>query len=661
MARKRSKKVFDIEIPMNKVQKLPVPKTRKPKVSPVAGEGELMLLGGVILPSPRPLNPFDMAKDLSRADKEYVREDLWKLSYDACLVAMLGEGDKPLHKLFIFLAGMLKRDVPSCTDTQAVALRFLGEMALAKYIKLKEVKQKKSDKTEREVTLTDKLLRLNIADVVDKSGVIKYPTLSVTTKFEVRRGRNNTANKATVKVVADIAKQEWVVDSFIYDLLVQVPPSNQGVSEALAFKRTMASAELYLHESFFFPQFLDSRGRVYNNTTAGFSPQGADHEKALVVPDHKEVLTKDGFDALVEAALGYSEINWTPEDMAEHARNPIGMQNVWLDADSPYCYIACANKIRQYLDDPMTKIAAYIPLDGRCSGLQHWSALLKTPSIVKHIGMHEEEAERDIYERVADDWKATLPESQQYIATRKACKVPVMTFAYSATRMTSQDNLKNMFGEKSAWNKEDEAFEIVEEGLSFEETLALGGSLYDGLHDTLKDLTVAMKWLATSARTLSKAGNHEITWVTPDGFTASQTKVNGEEIARKVVLSDKSDFQVDFMDFSANKPNSGKHASAIAPNIIHSLDAVHVRMVAEKLAEANLPMVFIHDSFSTHCNHREFLYRTIVDTFIELYSGDYLVDLKKYWEEKYEVELTEIPDRGDWEVESLKSLNLFFK
>jgi len=54
------------------------------------------------------------------------------------------------------------------------------------------------------------------------------------------------------------------------------------------------------------------------------------------------------------------------------------------------------------------------------------------------------------------------------------------------------------------------------------------------------------------------------------------------------------------------------------------------------------------------------LYKEIIDAFIQLYSREYLLELKTYWERKYKVELPDQPKMGDWEPESLRTLTNFF-
>jgi len=167
-------------------------------------------------------------------------------------------------------------------------------------------------------------------------------------------------------------------------------------------------------------------------------------------------------------------------------------------------------------------------------------------------------------------------------------------------------------------------------------------------------------WVSDCATAIACYGNVEIHWVTPDGFEAMQRKVKGKRIDLDCTLSNGDRFTLDVLDFTQETPNTAKHRSAIAPNIIHSMDANHLRMVARGLKNLSLPMVFIHDSFATHCNHRKVLYKLTVDTFVDLYNRDYLAELHAYWEDRYQLELDRPPKMGAWNPEQLLGLKRFF-
>lgn len=608
--------------------------------------------GGIMLPIPTRAKGFTRPKDINQRRWDKGKIDRWERAYLHCLYSLPLHFDLPLHSVVPRLA----RKMLEATDSFNIALRFIGEMELAGYVVLKKGYDK------RVVMPTKKFLELRLDCERAPESVITYPKLSNVDipRAPIRGGVSDDINKEVTAVSADMATEEFEINEFILGVVKEFPPEFDKTSSSYMYKRAMQAAEKFRGKKFRFPYFFDSRGRAYTDTTCGFTPQGADHEKAILMPTYKEVLTDDGYDALLEAAAGYSEMDWSPREMADHARWPKLHRETWAKADKPYSYLACARLIGQYLLDASQALPSFVPLDGRCSGLQHWSAVIRSNAITRHLGMHVDEAELDIYEKVAADWRATLPEHLLKYATRKAAKIPVMTWGYNATMMTSIQHIGKLFGAPTKWNDELECFVTTGAGLERTVTGRMGADIYNQLGQTLGPLQCAVEWVSACAVTLSSYGNTEIRWPTPDGFTCLQRKVKGERVQLTVVLSDKEELLLEILDFTKEVPNTGKHKSAIAPNIIHSLDATHLRMVARRLKELGLPMIFIHDSFATHCNHRKILYKIIIDTFIELYSMEYLETLKDYWESYYGVSLESPPKLGDWEPESIRNLDKFF-
>ena len=612
----------------------------------------IKLDGGVMLPVPKRAKGFTRPEDVNQRHWDKYKVGRWERAYMHCLYSLPLHFDLPLHSVVPRMA----QKMLDASDPFNVALRFMGEMELSGYVKFER------GMDERIVLPTQKFLDLDLDCERAPDSAVSFPKLEgeEIPRAPIRGGISDAKNRSVAHITSDMASEEFETNSFILGILAKFPPEFDKTSSAYMYKRALSSAKKFLGKKFRFPYFLDSRSRMYTDTTCGFSPQGADQEKAMVVPNYAEPLTRDGFVTLIETAHGYSEIEWTVNEMISHAEDPEGTKDVWAKADKPYCYLGCADLIRRYYLDDSTPLPAFIPLDGRCSGLQHWSAVVRSNAITKHLGMHVEEADLDIYEKVASDWKDTLPVEWKYLATRKAAKIPVMTWGYNATMMTSMEHMSKLFGAKSKWNDDVGAYETVGEGLERGVTSRFGAQLYNQLQDTLGPLQSAVTWVSDAATKISKDGNVEIRWPTPDGFTCLQRKVKGERKDLDCKLSNGDRFQLDIMDFSKETPNTGKHRSAIAPNVIHSLDATHLRMVARRLKDLGLPMVFIHDSFATHVNHRKALYDIIIETFIELYSREYLQELKEYWEEMYGVELDSPPVLGDWEPESIKGLERFF-
>lgn len=568
-----------------------------------------------------------------------------------------------------------------------VALRFIGEMEIAGYLKfikgsrMEDVKEKGKRIRKRvkytEVHGTKKLDDIPIEAFIEgEKNSIRYPVkFWKAPKSEVRRGvnKNSTTHKQNPEsydIWKDIGKEKFIINEFILDVLEDQPAMATDANAAKwyryyednnvdttrmkgnltkrggheMYKLAIRLAHEYKNwEYFMFPTYLDSRGRGYDATTVGFSPQGADHEKAMILPYNKEVLTVEGYQRLVDTALDYAEQDWSVDDMITHATYYDVMKHEWLKADKPYQYLACADLIRQYNEDPNKPLPAFTPRDARCSGLQHWTAITGSTSIADRIGMMPEEADdgQDIYEFVGIDWTRREPELA-YLYSRKLFKIPVMTFCYRATPTTTMKHLRKLHPK-----------------LSNEEIGSIGMSIYNSLHETLGDFTEAVKWLGESAAACVGKRRTKLNWTLPDGFVAQQTKCIEMIKHLSVTLSNGKRVQVDVQEES-QKSNPKAHETASCANLIHSFDACHLRMVARRMMEEGMSMIFVHDSFSTHSNDTDRMYNIIIEEFVKLYSRNVLLDLKDEWEGVYKVELNDPPKMGDWDVNILRKCGRFF-
>ena len=550
-------------------------------------------------------------------------------------------------------------------DNPAIGLRFLAELENLGFIKVPRAKEGR--KLVAYIVPTTFLNSL-LTEHEPFKNTIRYPIKveDCNKNYQVRI-KSEVVSIIKNNAVDAISSTVFTINSYILYLLEEFPVYSNECNEFISYYRTITEARKYLGRKFRFPYFLDSRGRVYNEATVGFSPQGADHEKALILPTFKEVLTENGLIALREAAHGYSEIKWSDSTMIQFARHPERYRDEWIKADKPYCFMSCANILMQYYDNPKKPLPAFTPLDGRCSGLQHWSAMLGTNAITNRLGMEENEASDglDIYEFVASEWKNELEQKYKYLVSRKLCKKPVMTFAYSATRMSSMDNIHDMIGEVTEWKEG--KWKVVKEGLPRFESARLGSNLFDKTNQILQPIVTGVDYLKKCIKIIMlKTDNPDVVWATHDGFEGLQHAYKKNEL--KVQVEDSLGkrhtviLQVPQLDIFGQKiPSITKAQSGIGPNFIHSLDATHLRMVARRLKLLNLPAIWIHDSFAVHSNYREVLYNIIVEEFIKLYSRNHLQLLKDLWEQTYNVELPEVPKKGNWDIKTLKKCKRFFE
>jgi len=541
----------------------------------------------------------------------------------------------------------------------ALALKFIMVLESAGYFESFTIRVKK--KTIAYCIPTNKLYELyNSAEPPDKFAV--FPVDGVIYD-EVRRGKEQDTNSFAM---SSLAQPYFTINKFIYDILEEFPPCTPKDPQYLAHSRAKQYASQYLGREFRFPWFRDSRGRGYIKSTMGFSPQGSDTEKALVIPARTEVVTGAGLLALIEAALGYAEVELTKDHIVEIAKDPKKYRDEWKDFDKPFSFMAMADLLRQAVEFPEKPIAAYIPKDGRCSGLQHWTALSKTNAISARLGMEPEEAPDglDMYEYVAKHWETNLPEDMKYLATRKSCKVSVMTFPYSATRTTSMDAVRDLFMAPTQWV--DGGWKTTGEGLTYSECAKLGSLLFDCVNEVLSPFVAGRNWLVDSVTTImNTTGESEVEWTTPDGFKAMQDAYKYKRKRVSAVYQGRryrATTLVPQLGINGQKiPDLVSARNKIAPNVIHSLDATHLRMCATALRLLDIDGIWIHDSFAVHVNHSELLYKIIVEQFIALYKDDYLLTLKAEWESLYSVQLEEPPIEGSWDVETLKNCPRFFE
>jgi DNA-directed RNA polymerase len=116
------------------------------------------------------------------------------------------------------------------------------------------------------------------------------------------------------------------------------------------------------------------------------------------------------------------------------------------------------------------------------------------------------------------------------------------------------------------------------------------------------------------------------------------------------------------------KPAGPKQLSALAPNLIHSLDATHMAMTAIELNKRDVSMMAVHDSYWTHACDLPILADTLRRQFVDLYDRyDPLWEIKEQWEElfffdlkRHGVKLPDPPKRGDLDLKQVINSQYFF-
>ena len=97
--------------------------------------------------------------------------------------------------------------------------------------------------------------------------------------------------------------------------------------------------------------------------------------------------------------------------------------------------------------------------------------------------------------------------------------------------------------------------------------------------------------------------------------------------------------------YDENRFDRSKMRQSIAPNFVHSLDASHMIMAINSMAEKGITYFhMVHDSFATHAANIELMRDAVRSTFVELHRDDPLARIAK----SYDIEIS---GRGDFDIE----------
>ena len=501
-------------------------------------------------------------------------------------------------------------------------------------------------------------------------------------------------------------------------------------SKALRTLTTIGAAKKFSkYPSIYFAWNMDYRGRCYPLSTS-INPQGDDLMKALLVFANPGACTKEddfkwfcihganlaGHDKLPLA----NRVAWVKDHEKEilaSANNPL--EYTWwskeAENDYPLEFLSFCfeyQKAKKWMETHNTivgwRCSIAIAFDGTCSGLQHFSALLRdeigghavnllpTPdvqdiySIVAekcneylykdmHNGtedteMHDKEG-RIIYDK---DNKAKIRLGTKVLAniwlsyseakfgsraiTRKVCKRSVMTLAYGSGKYGFKQNLlEDIIIPYN--NAHPETTPFKDTSTSNQAANYLADLIWKAVSKTVVKAVEGMKYLQTLAKVIAKKGK-VVTWTTPNNLPVQQNYL--KEIQKEVRIMVNGVRKRIYYSETDGNIDSRKQTNGIAPNFIHSLDSTHLqRVVVASANEGNKNFAMIHDSFGTDLSHAGRLFQIIREQFVGLYENqnrlaDFLNEVKYLLTEQEISKLPPIPDFGKLDLQMVKKSDFCF-
>ncbi len=411
------------------------------------------------------------------------------------------------------------------------------------------------------------------------------------------------------------------------------------------------ATELMSYDRFFFPHNMDYRGRIYPIPVI-FNLQGLDYTRAMLLfADGKPIKDQSGADWLAihgANCYGYDKVSFkdrikwveTNELAITFAySNPLD-SSFWIKAKDPFQFLAFCKEwvnYRKYGFDYVCHLP--VGVDATCSGLQHYSAMLKDPIGGKFVNLIPSDKPQDIYQEVANKLIERLKlldcdMSKMWLEvgiTRNTTKRVVMTTVYSLTKYKSRDYIQEYL-----LNTAPNQFQDPSKACAW-----LADHLWDVVGEVIKGARVAMDYIKSCAKDLA-ANQDGISWSVPSGFNVHQS-CTGTKMKNIGLTWMGKRFSLNIMD-SDGKIDKRAQMNAVCPNVIHSLDACHLMMVLNRAEQVGIShFASIHDCFYTHPCDISSLSNIIRESFVDMYDGtDFLGDLKSFLEDKYKIPIADV-------------------
>ena len=579
-----------------------------------------------------------------------------------------------------------------------------------------------------------------------KSAVARYEDVYMPEVYDAVNIIQNTPWKVNKKVL-DVVNMVEKLNNTPIDDIPQIEPlkpedyAGETEEELKAWKK--AAAGIYRREkarqsrrlslsfivnqankfsqfkAIWFPYNMDWRGRVY--AVPMFNPQGNDMQKGLLTLAVGKPIGADGFKWLkvhgancagVDKVTFEERIKWVEDNhdnIMAAAKAPMDSIEWWGKLDSPFCFLAFCFEYAGVMHHGLSYSCSLpIAFDGSCSGIQHFSAMLRdhigghavnlTPSgkvqdiyrIVSdrieeelkvllvngtdnEMVTHEDKKTGEITERVKLGTRELARQWLTYGMSRKVTKRSVMTLAYGSKEYGFADQVYEDIVMPAIDSGSGAMFTEPSQASRF-----MAKMIWEAVSVTVVAAVDAMKWLQGAAKLLAAEVKDKKTgeilkpclpvhWVTPDGFPVWQEYRKKDTTRLNLMFLGSFNLQPTVNRGTKKELDKHKQESGISPNFVHSQDGSHLRKTVVHTHRKYGVMSFavIHDSFGTIPADAEYLFRGVRETMVETYrDNDVLLDFYEQFEyqlhESQRDKLPELPKKGKLNIEDILSSDFAF-
>ena len=439
------------------------------------------------------------------------------------------------------------------------------------------------------------------------------------------------------------------------------------------------------YDKIYFPCNMDFRGRVY--PIPNFSFQGDDLNKGLILfadapacEDMEDInwLAVHGANLAGVDKVSYDDrIQWVKDNELEilaSALDPLA-NTFWMNQDEPcqflaFCFEWQAWKQWEIEHGSPKGFVSGIPVafDGTCSGLQHFSAILRDPVGGAAVNLLPSDKPNDIYGVVAVKVNAAIDEDLQigtlddvvdtkikfgtktlaqlwrmYGVTRKVTKRSVMTLAYGSKEYGFRDQIFEDIIKKDMQEQKDAS--VFTDENCWQASAYMAKLIWNAVRTTVVAAVDGMKWLQDCAKLVTKKGQ-VVTWTTPMGLPVQQSYMECVSTQVRLRCAGKN-IRLYGLNVTGNIDKRAQ-AQGVAPNFIHSMDASHLQLTVCNAVDAGIRhFAMIHDSYGAPVAQAKTMYKAVRQSFIEMYTEqDVLENFKNDMELLSDSKLPSIPAKG---------------
>ena len=426
----------------------------------------------------------------------------------------------------------------------------------------------------------------------------------------------------------------------------------KAASKSITRERKVKLSRRFMdEEALYFVAGLDFRGRVYAAGGNGtISPQADDSGKSMLeFAVGKPVGEHGGYWLAFHVANTFGKdklplderVKWAVDNssmLIACALRPLECTE-WHDAAEPFAFLAACIEWYGFMCKGQHHVSHLpVSVDGSCSGLQHFGAMLKDTGTLKSVNVLPSDGRpSDVYTDVMKSVAKVVALDDSVLAkewstrlNRSIVKQPTMCTPYGVSIRGMKAQIKAAIL-KAIDKGAIEPFSVS----ASEAANYLTPLVQQGISEVVTAATEAMEWLKTVAKVTGKA-NVDNSWMTPTGLKVTQDYTKNTTSRHELFYNG----QIIKLSLtkSSSSPDLRRSASAYSPNYVHSMDAAHMVKTVNTCVDNNVDtFAMIHDSFATHCSNVETLSLAIRWEFKEMYSGNVL-------EELYLETLSKLPD-----------------